>query len=542
MVRLGVPTMRTHEKLRIACLVTALLITCLLATLLSPLISDRYVEAFPGEGVTVTYIRNPAFLASNLPLIRVEDLSGGRIDAVIINLFAVMPNAKVRFIGSAGSSGSTLLIPRQVITKFTEEAIPAWRNKLGSIKGFKTSLLAFINIIRKTSSGNYVTYPYVTTIPLNPSILSKGYTLNSITITLNTKSVKPSVIKPANLPRVANTNVAVRPKTNLNLQSTLNTLGPNCVLVYGRPENFVYCVEWRLEKEYAHLEDTLIPVMALRIPYGYYTDPRAIFNTYLSFDFQESTSAYFKLYAGIKLSNALQVSYESVETLEDFSFTYDKEFFNSRWTAEKPSFTDDALIIVGFKGSATLGLFREYEALCNSGSRQCPEDDYVPTDTTANITLMDIDVMYDGQHWVATTYDYNIDDTVGNGKGWDQFWSFAMEHAQPEGTSAGVGEATYRYLGNTNNEVYIAIDIADLIAMLVKNPKLSSCFPVNAGISLGAKSTSIEIAKVHVLNENQYLDYYIYIDSYKSRDEVYIDGTHTHLKLMLFDVEDYSPW
>lgn len=536
----SVPHMNIRKDVQTACLIIALLMACLLAALLSPIISNRYVEAFPGEGVTVTYVRNPPFLSSRLPLLRVKDLSGHRIDGVIINLFAVMPNARVRYVGSAGNLGNTLILPQRYVVKFTKEIIPAWRGKLGSIEGFETSLIAFINIIRKTGSGDYVSYPYVTTIPLNPSALSKGYTMNSITITINTKSIKPTRIKVTNTPKPISTNATTRPQTSLNL-SPQNTIGPNCVPLHGRPENFVYCVEWRLEKEYAHLENTLIPIIALRIPYGYYTDPQAVFEISLSFNFQERTSAYFKVYAGIKLSNAFQISYESVETLEDFSFTYYKHFFNSRWSREKPSFTDDATIVVGFKGSATLGLFREYDAFCENDEPWCPEEDYVPTDTTANATLMDINVRYDGQRWTAP-YSYSIDDVVGDGAGWDKYWDLTKEHAQPGETASGTGEATYFYSSSANTENYVGVDIADLVAMIVKDPKLPSYFPVDAGIGFGVKEAHTETIIADVCNEVKYSDYFVSLTSYVSRDEVCIDGTYAHLKLMLFDTEDYSPW
>ncbi len=404
---------------------------------------------------------------------------------------------------------------------------------MGSLCGFEFSLLAFINILRRAGNGTYLTYPYVTTIPINPLKMVNGYALNSITIKVNTKSLKPSAVSLTH----TNKDVIAQPTSNKQ-----NIIGPKCVTLHGRPEDFTYCVEWRLEREYAHLENTLIPIMALRIPYGYYTNPQAVDYVYLLFNLREKSLTYFKVYAGIKLSDSTQVSYESVETFKNFYFMYDKDFFNRRWSPNKPSFMDDAVIVVGFKGSATLGLFREYDAFCENDVPWCPEQDYVPTSTTANITLMSINVVYDGSQWVAAGYGYGVDDVVGDGVGWEKYWNLARTHAYPGNTVAGQGEATYYCQGKIDAKVFLGVDLIALISMVLGDREVISHFPIDAGIGFGVREAATQIVIVHIRNIQWYSDYYVHITSYVSRDEVYVDGVSTHLKLMLFDVEDYSPW
>jgi len=516
------------------CLFVALLLLCLLLVLLSPLVCCRCVESSPGGDVIVTYVRGPPFLANHAPLLKIVDSSGARVDGVIVNLFAVMPGAELKYVGGAGASGDTLLIPPQALLKVLRDVIPAWRGRLGSLRGFEFSLLAFINILRRAGNGTYLTYPYVTTIPINPLKMVNGYALNSITIKVNTKSLKPSAIS-----SLTHINKEVVTQLTSNEQ---NIIGPKCVTLRGRPEDITYCVEWRLEKEYAHLENTLIPIMALRIPYGYYTNPQAVYEADLLFSLREKSLAYLKVYAGIKLSSETQISYESTEKFTDFSFLYYTHFYNKRWALKKPSFMDDAVIVVGFKGSATLGLFREYDAFCENDVPWCPEQDYVPTSTTANITLMSINVVYDGSRWVAAGYGYGVDDVIGDGVGWEKYWNLARTHAYPEKTVAGLDNVTYFYESYENSESFVGIDLVALISMVLKNPETASYFPVDAGIGFGAKSTSARVFLASVWNADQYSDYCVYITSYVSRDEVQIDGVSTHLRLMLFDVEDYSPW
>jgi len=512
---------------RLACLALALLLAGVLAYMLGPVAIDRCVESFSGGEVIISYVRGPNPLTGNLPVIQVADASGNSVDALVINVFAIMPHTNVRYLGAVGSDGDAVIVLHDIVSKLNNEVIPAWGNELKHLGGFEASLLLFIDVIRELSNGTYAAYPQVKAVPLNLQLLSKGYRLNSITIKINTSAIKPSII-------------ALNTTTPHIKSASLNITNQGCVVLHNGSGNLVYCAEWKLQRECAHLENTLIPVIVLRIPRGRFTDPQRIFEVQSFLILEGVSPTRLGMHAGIRLSNAPQDSYESIEVFTNFSFTYMSSFFNRRWTSERVQFTDDAIIVVGFKGSIALDSFRKYDALCKGSELRCPEGKYSPTDTIANITLTTINVTYDGLRWVVAL-GYDIDDTVGDGKGWDRYWSLAKEHARLGGTSAGVGEATYFYRGNANNENYVGIDVADLVTMITGNHELSSYFPIDAGIGFGSKDTSAQIVNVHVRNENQYSDYYVCIDSYVSRDEVYIDGTYTHLKLMLFDVEDYPP-
>ncbi len=93
------------------CSLIALLLLCLLLVLLSPLVCCRCVESSSGGDVVVTYACGPPLLVNHAPLLKIVDSSGARVDGVIVNLFAVMPGAELEYVGGAGASGDTLLIP-----------------------------------------------------------------------------------------------------------------------------------------------------------------------------------------------------------------------------------------------------------------------------------------------------------------------------------------------------------------------------------------------------------------------------------------------
>jgi len=241
-----------------------------------------------------------------------------------------------------------------------------------------------------------------------------------------------------------------------------------------------------------------------------------------------------EIHAGIRLSNASQDSYETIETLTNFSFSYMCNFFNRRWTSERVQFTDDAIIAVGFKGSIALDSFRRYYALCKGSEPWCPEEKYLPTNAVANITLTIINVTYDGLHWVVA-FGYDIDDTVGDGKGWDRYWSLAEKHMEPGEISSRKGSATYEFTECL--EDCIGVDVADLVSMIVGDSKLSTGFPTYVGIDVTQTGKLACLILINVADHND--SNQVRLTLHVSRSNVLIDGASARLRLMMVDVEDY---
>ncbi len=514
------------------------------------------VNAFPSEGVEVKYLPpNPPlwrfFAGLPQPKIVVIDASGKQIAGVIINFYAPKPRAELMYIGSLASRGSAIALPLSFTQILENRLAPAWKRVLGSVEGFRVGIIAFIDVLTPSKKGFNV-YTFVKSIPIRLDYVAKGYRIASITIRIDTSKAKPvEVIEKSKAMKIASTcrkssylkNIELR-----NLASTPSEIGKNCVVLFcGFLTCTCYCSKWVLEKTYAHIENALIPVVMARWARKYYTTPQAVGYVYLLFNFSEDTVKWFRVYASVKMSGSgkvYMIEWQSYH--KDFDFSFAQGFPNGRWwpSNDKSVFHDDAIVAIGFRGSATLAEFRKYEAYCYCGllKNECSASDYKPTDVTANMTIMDINTKKENGVWKGE-YDFEVDDVLGDGKGLEVLWNLAISHAEQMGVISSKGELDYNYAGLSKSEIDMGIDIVDLVLMFLKAKGMSSNaisdFPINVGLSWGEEITRKDIIVLHV--KSIYNDYYIFATMFKSKDKVYINNQNIPTRLMYFDIDVYPP-
>jgi len=361
------------------------------------------------------------------PRIYVTDLAGRSIVGIVVNVFGGMPGARLTYLGRVAGNGNSASLTSNIMRKVGTDILPKWRSTLGSTQGVKTALLTFIDVLIPAKNGEFEVYSFVRTIPINLGLLSRGYRIVSIKVTVDTAAVEPAeVISAGNVSTGANAGKV--PKAALN---TLNTegaeIGKKCETLFcGRFTCVCYCSKWVLERTYAHIEDKLIPpIVMARWARKYHTAPQAMLLADLAFAFNDTVMNWFRIYASVKIAGSPHVTLLQWESFTNrFDFSYAKAFFNSRWVNRAPSFRDDAIVTIGFIGSATLGEFRKYEAYCYCGltNSECSSNDYRATDVTANITIMDISLRKSGDEWVGT-YGYLIDNNLNDGKGLQKLWA-----------------------------------------------------------------------------------------------------------------------
>ncbi len=529
---------RRVRRLAVALLVLAALIGTSTA-LLSNLIVSYSTDELPGEGVTVKYVSvNPAVPSFIVrlpePRIHVTDLAGKRIAGIIVNVFAGMPRARVKYLGRVAGRGDSAALTPTVLGRFRASVVPEWRSALGSTRGFKAALLTFIDVLIPAGRNSFKVYSFVKTVPVNLGLISAGYRIASIDVTVNTAAVKPTEV--LNMSRVKTTSTAPISRQGLSAE------GPSdCISFCADLACSCFCTEWRLEKTYAHIENKLIPIVAVKISRGYYTTPQTVSMVFESFSFKDTEVSWFKLYAAAKITGNPHVELMDWESYTKFNFFYSKAFYNSRWINEKPSFRDDAIVAIGFAGSATLGEFRKYEATCECSF--CSESDYHPTDTTANITFIDISAKYTGSTWEAASYGYIIDDVLGDGNGFEKFWNLMISHSEIADSKSGTGEVRYQFQGYINNEVDMGVDVVGLLSFFVEESasKLAKHFPVDAGIGWGVGEKIVNNVEIYVQNHYEYNNYYMFLTNYECKDKVFIGNDEVQLKLMYFNINVYPP-
>ena len=513
------------------------------------------VNAFPSEGVEVKYLPpNPPlwrfFAGLPQPKIVVIDASGKQIAGVIINFYAPKPRAELMYIGSLASRGSAIALPLSFTQILENRLAPAWKRVLGSVEGFRVGIIAFIDVLTPSKKGFNV-YTFVKSIPIRLDYVAKGYRIASITIRIDTSKAKPvEVIEKSKAMKIASTcrkssylkNIELR-----NLASTPSEIGKNCVVLFcGFLTCTCYCSKWVLEKTYAHIENALIPVVMARWAKKSGSEPQAISVVSLGFTFSESSLSWLRIYASVKVPGSNEVHMLEWKSFEGgFDFRYGMTFYNKRhspWAASlRSSFLDDAIVAVGFYGSATLAEFRKYEAYCFCGllKDECSASDYKPTDVTANMTIMDINVKKENGVWVGE-YDFEVDDVLGDGKGLEVYWNLAMEHAEPIRVVGNVRHLYYELPSVKVKESEMGIDIADLILFFLKGKGVSKVikdFPIDAGIEWESKTTSVSTATIFV--DAPFGRHYVAATIYESRDKVFINGKNVPLELAYFDVGVY---
>jgi len=542
---------RRTRELAVIVLVFAVLVGASVALLSSSLISYS-IDEIRGEGVTVKYASvNPAIPSFIVrlpgPRIYVTDLAGRKIAGIIVNIFAGMPRARITYLGRVAGDGSSATLTPNILRKVRTSIMPEWRSALGNIQGFKTALLTFIDVLVPTKSNKFEVYSFVKTVPVNLGLLDAGYRIMTIKIVVNTAVAKPTEVVGANnagtCTNVRGTTKAVSPA----IKTEGTEIQEGCEKIFcGKLTCTCYCSKWVLERTYAHIENKLIPIMMARWAQKYYTTPQAMFLADLAFAFNDTVMNWFKIYASAKIAGSPHVTLLQWESFTNkFDFSYAKAFFNSRWTSRGPSFKDDAIVAIGFVGSATLGEFRKYEASCYCGitNSECSSSDYRATSVTANITVMDISLRKSGDKWVGT-YGYLIDDNLNDGKGLQKLWALVMGHSKSLSLKTGTGEVRYFYTGSKTSEIDMGVDVGDIVTWFItegtaKTPAWVKDFPLDAGIDWGMRETINGAIFLHAIS--YYSDYYVFLSTYKSRDKVYLGNDEVPIKLMYFDIDIYPP-
>ncbi len=518
--------------------------------LLSNLLISYSIDKFPREGITVKYASvNPAVplfvIRLPEPRIYVTDLAGKGIAGIVVNVFAGMPRARITYLGRVAGNGNSAALTPNVLGKVRTDVLPEWRSALGSTKGVKTALLTFIDVLIPLGNGKFGVYSFVKTVPINLGLISTGYRIASIRVAVDTALVKPAeVITASNVS--TGTNAGEAPKAAFGTVKTEGMeVGKKCeTLLCGKLTCVCYCSKWVLERTYAHIEDKLIPIVMARWAQKYYAAPQAVFLADMAFAFNDTVMNWFRIYASAKITGSPHVTLLQWESFTNkFDFNYAKAFFNSRWVNRAPSFKDDAIVAIGFKGSAMLGEFRKYEAYCYCGltSSECSSSDYRATDVTANITVMDISLRKSDGRWTGT-YGYLIDDNLNDGRGLQRLWALVMEHSKPLSLKAGTGEVRYFYTGSKTSEIDMGIDVGDVVAWFITEGVAKALtwvknIPLDAGIDWGAKETINGAVFLHVIS--YYPNMSVILTTYGSRDKVYIGNDEVPLKLMYFDVDIY---
>jgi len=528
------------RRLAVATVIIALLAATSLWVMRGALVTYS-VDSFPREGVTVKYMlvnpSMPAFLAGlPRPTLTVVDEGGRRVAGVLISMYSALPKAKLAFLGRLSGRGNALELGTGLITGLRDRVVPAWRPVLGGVEGFRASVLAFIDVLVPAGSGRFDVYSFVKTIPINLGLVSAGYGIASIRVTVNTAAVKPTEV--LDLSKVE---VRVASAGSWSQHSLGAEEAGDCLSICADAICVCYCTAWKLEKTYVHVEDKLMPIVMVRVPQKYYTTPQAVSTIYESFSFSDREVSWFKVFAAAKVTGNPHVELMDWESYTKFNFFYSKTFYNSRWINDKPSFRNDAIVAIGLKGSATLGEFRRYEAVCECSF--CSDSDYHPTDTTANLTLIDISARYTGDGWEASGYGYVIDDTLGDGKGLEKLWNLMVTHSEIADSKGGANEVRYEFQGYANNEVDMGVDVLDLLSFFVggKVGELAKYFPVNAGIGWGTSEEVSNHVEIYVKNYYECSGYYIFLTSYVSKDKVFLNGDGVKLKLMYFNADIYPP-
>ncbi len=538
---------RMHRAL--VALLILLVITLSVAITIS-VSCNKLVEAFPSEGVDIAYVKIQSMsIGSIKPKIIIRCSNCKRFIGVIINAFIAAPNANVLSLGNFGGLGNEIVIPERIIEYIRSHVIPLWYRELGGLKGIKVALLVLIDVVVPRSSRVFEVYSFVKTVPTNLWLLKNGYTIGSISITVDTSRVKPIEIIDLNKVRAiakASKCESTSRKQLSNIIKLANTeIDNGCIPLFcGIVSCPCYCSKWVLEKEYAHIKNHLIPVVMARWVKGYV---QAIYTAHLSFTFNDTKINSFRIYAAIKIAGFSGIAMHEWKSISGLYFDYGKIFHNVRWDPHaRTTFKDDAIVAIGFNGSAMLGEFRKYEAYCFCGliSDRCSDSDYYPTDTTANITIMDIKLRKGSDGYWRGYYSKSIDDIIGDGKGLESLWKLMMEHSKVIGYKEGINEVRKSISGTKIDLIDVGISIRDIVLWIVSKgelrvPSWAKEFPSDVGIDCvqGDIVTShIEIQADTAKPSSANTNYDLYLVYYGSKDKVYIGNKEISLKFACFDL------
>jgi len=501
-----------------------------------------------GGGVTIVYASVnpsiPSFLVGlPKPKIYVTDAAGRRVEGVIINLFAGLPNAEVRYLGStAGNGGSAPLTPA-ILSRVRSAITPEWRSALNGLRGFKTALLAFVDVLVPAGGNALKVYSFVKTIPLNLWALYTGYRLTAVKIVVNTSAAKPlETLRPAK--PAGGAGVAPKEVLGSRYSSILN----NCVIRFCTKSGCeIYCSKWVLERAYAHLTDRLIPIVMVRWARGYDTLPEYMLSAALAFRFSANTLDWLKIYASAKIvgePHTLMLQWEFFKN--NFYISYARTFINKRWLKSSVSnpgavlFRDDAIVAIGTYGSVLLGMYRKYVASGFCGLGSCSK--YRPTDVTANITILDLNLRKSGGEWVGKC-NYTIDDNLSDGKGLQSLWALAMRHSRPAGLEVGKGNVGYTYVVIHSSGIDLGIDVGDLAALAGGSPTKAlrwlKDFPVYVGVEW---ESGINInGAIIVAAATASSELYMFMTNYTCKDRVCVGSECLPLKTAYYDIAIRPP-
>ena len=530
---------RLTRRVTVVLLVLAALVGAC-AALLSVFMVRYSVDELSGEGVVVRYVSvNPAvppyLVRLPRPTLVVVDEGGKHIAGVSVSLYAGLPGARAAFLGRLSGRGGVVVLRQGLAAGLRERVMPAWRSVLGGVEGFKAGVLAFIDVLTPAGGGRFEVYSFVKTIPVNLGLLSRGYSIASIKVTVNT-----AVVKPAEVLNLSGVKAVEGGLTGGHALSAGEGSG-GCIPLRADGVYAYYCVAWRLEKTYAHIENKVVPIVAVRVPRKYYTAPQAVSTIFESFAFKDTGVSWFRVYAAAKIAGDPHVELMEWESYTKLDFLYSKAFYNSRWLSDRPSFRDDAIVAIGLKASAALDEFRKYEAVC--GRSPCSDSGYRPTGVTANITLIDIPAKYSRGRWVSTGYGYVIDDSLGDGRGMERFWKLMTAHSEVVDSGGGAGEARYQFQSYKERDVDMGVDVVDLLSALagIDAGKLAKYFPVSAGFGWGDGEKSSNVVEIYVKNYYVYSNYYVFLTNYVCRYKAFLGDDGVQLKLMYFDADIYPP-
>ena len=539
----GSKTVWGRRRLLVTVLTPAIAAGILIA-LLNNLAVSYSIDVSP-SGVSVKYVRvNPLvphfMVRVPKPRIRVTDAAGKQIAGVIVNIFAGLPQASVTYLGSVSGERGSALLPPEILSKVRHLLTLKWRSALGSVSGFKTSLLAFIDVLVPAGKGAFRVYSFVKAIPVNLWMLAQGYRIAAIKVTVNTAEVKPTVVKlssPAPLGKGGGEGAV-----SGGVESTYSEVGSSCYLVRVLKGTLVYyCSKWVLEKTYAHITNKLIPIVMARIS----AFPQALGSISMFFHFSDSTLSWFKIYMSVKVWGSAHVTLQPWQLFKDnFNFGYSMVFANSMWSSDKPSFKGNAILGIGFYGSAFLGEFRRYEAIRYCTYGECVGA-YHPTSVTANITLFDINAVKEGGTWKGR-YGYVVVNNPSMNAGLGRFWELMMSHSTAGVKVCGRSYAQYYYDGINGNGVDMGVDLLDFLALFMPHDefsKVSEGFPLDVGISWGCKNTlkSAILIFAKTYFGNYFKNYYVLLRGRVLNGVLYVGSSPVKLEAMYFNIYAYPP-
>jgi len=487
--------------------------------------NNSVIYEVPTKDVNIKYEKAPNIQ----PSIRVKDSKIGPVK-FIINMYAGLPKAKLSYLGRIAGEGSAKITNR--IMKVLNETAKEWIKHLKSIKEFRVGTLLFIDIPVKVNETTYLVYSVIRTVPLNLELIRKGYK-PVIDVEVDLSKHKPTRVIRLNKLKIMCSSCLLKNKTK-----AFNVIDEGCiVLTCSEGACVCLCTKWVSEKIYGSFEDNFIPVMMVRSIYKYWTEPQTIFEAHLMFSYSDKEVSWFKIFIAFKITGQSIVELREWHAYTKFKFFYSKSFYNNRYTSQQPSFRDDMIVAIGFKGSGSVGLYRRYDSICD-----CYDCSYEPTDITANITVFDINTQWNGEQYEAE-YSYMIDDNPIDNSGFlEKYWKLAISHAELSEVKTGMGENRYLYNGDKYKGVDLALDITDIIlSLMTGNPTWAEYVPIYGGIGWSYSEQISQVMYTYLNLWSDYDDYYVFFNVYRTKDKVYADDQETYLKFIYIDVDVYPP-